>query len=231
MTSQSWQPMTADGSVLALKYSFGPGTANTLAARTDDGSWLVVSPSAKSPPEVMEELAKQGPVRALLAPNGFHHLGQAAWRARFPEATSYAPPGALQRLNKKAASIPFRPVDELSSKLPSNMAIFMPEGLKAPDLLFRVTTPGGTVWFGGDLLSNTNPAEVPLPARLVFGLLGGGTGYRVNRMVGLFYLKDRKAFEASVLAAFEQAPPSAIVPAHGDPVRDDAMAKSRAILH
>lgn len=32
----TWVPLTPEGSVRWLKYSFGPGTANTLAVRQDD---------------------------------------------------------------------------------------------------------------------------------------------------------------------------------------------------
>jgi glyoxylase-like metal-dependent hydrolase (beta-lactamase superfamily II) len=230
MALQTWTPLTADGSVLALKYSFGVGTANTMAVRLQDGSWLVVSPSTKSPPAVLDDLAAKGPVSALLAPNGFHHMGQQAWRARFPEAVSYAPAGALPRLRKQAPDVPFHPADELSAKLPSTAAILQPDGMKAPDLLVRATTADGTVWFSGDLLSNTGPEDMGPVPRFILGLLGGGSGYRFNRMPTIVYVKDRSAWFASVLRAFEQAPPTVILPAHGDPVRDDAMAKSRAIL-
>lgn len=53
-------------------------------------------------------------MRALIANNSFHHLDHGPWRARFPKAESYAAPQALARLKKRAASIPFRSLDELS---------------------------------------------------------------------------------------------------------------------
>lgn len=229
MSLQSWQPLTQDGGVLTLKYSFGPGTANCVAMRLHDGAWLVISPSMKSPPAVLDELAAKGPVRALLAPNGFHHLGQPAWRARFPEAVSYAPTGAL-RLRKKAADVPFRPLEELSQILPPSVAIFEADGMKAPDLMVRWRGGPDTVWFSGDILSNTVAEDIPAVGRFIFGLLGGGPGYRVNRLPTFMYVKDRPAWIASVLKAFEAAPPTVVIPAHGDPVRDDAMGRSRAVL-
>jgi glyoxylase-like metal-dependent hydrolase (beta-lactamase superfamily II) len=184
----------------------------------------------KPPPAALDVLAAQGGVSALIAPNAFHHLGQAAWRARFPDAISYAPAGALPRLRKKAPEVPFQPVDELTRKLPPNVAVLQPEGMKAPDLFVRATSGGRTVWFTGDLVSNTTAADIGLPARLIFGLLGGGSGFRFNRVPAIVYVKDRKAWFDSVRAAFEQAPPSVVMPGHGDPVRDDAAARSRAIL-
>lgn len=230
MTLHSWQPLTQDAGALTLKYWFGLGSANCVAMRLDDGGWLVISPSMQSPPEVMETLAAKGPVRALLAPNGFHHMGQEAWRRRFPEAVSYAPAGALDRLRKKAPAVPFRPVEELSRTLPASTAILQPDGMKVPDLLVRWRGGTDTVWFTGDLLSNTTGEDMAAVPRFIFGLLGGKPGYRFNRVPALVYVKDRATWVASVLKAFEAAPPTVVIPAHGDPVRDDAMGRSRAIL-
>lgn len=230
MSLHSWQPLSQDGGVLALKYWFGFGSANTVAMRLHDGAWLVISPSVKSPPEVLDALAAQGPVRALLAPNGFHHLGQPAWRTRFPDAVSYAPAGALDRLRKKAPDVPFRPAEELSRALPPSVAILQPDGMKAPDLMLRWRGGADTVWFTGDMLSNTTGEDMAAVPRFIFGLLGGKPGYRLNRVPGIVYIKDHATWAASVLKAFEAAPPTVVIPAHGDPVRDDAMGRSRAIL-
>jgi hypothetical protein len=166
----------------------------------------------------------------LVAPNAFHHMGQAAWRARFPKATSYAPEGALPRLGKKARDVPFRPLAELTAKLPERVKLFVPAGMKAPDLMAHATTPEGAVWFGGDLISNTLSDDLSFGARLIFGLLGGGPGYRFNSVPAMVYLRDRAAWKAAVRAAVEQAPIAVMLPAHGEPVRDDATALTRAIL-
>jgi hypothetical protein len=99
-----WQNLTSDGSVRWLKYSWGPATANTLAARLEDGTWLVVAPSVGSPSSVLEDLSKDGTVSALIAPNAYHYLGQQAWRLHFPGATSYAPSGGRTRCLLKKPS-------------------------------------------------------------------------------------------------------------------------------
>jgi hypothetical protein len=107
----TWENLTSDGNVRSLKYSFGPGLATTMAVRLDDGTWLVVSPPREPSAEALDGLG--GDVSALLAPNGYHYLGQAAWRARFPKAKSYAAKDSLERLAKKSADIPFEPLDAL----------------------------------------------------------------------------------------------------------------------
>lgn len=230
MTSFTWQPVLADGSVLVLKYSFGFGTANTMAIKLGDRSWLVMSPCVGAPVRALDELGDRGPVRALLAPNAFHHLGHAAWRARFPEAVSYAPAGSLARLAKKASSIPFHSSELLARSLPGNVQVLEPEGMKQPDLMLRATSSAGTAWFTGDVLSNTSAADVAALPRFIFGVLGGGSGYRLNRVPSLVYLADRARWTAAVRTAVDRHPPTVVVPGHGDPVHDDAAARTSALL-
>ena len=228
MQLHQWVNLTSDGRARAMKYSFGFGTANTLAVQGDDGRWTVISPCVGGPAEALDALAEEGEVAALVAPNAFHHLGQPAWRARFPNAVSYAHEGALERLGSKAKGVPFRPISELA--VPSGIKFWKPEGMKAPDLLARFAVGTDTVWFGGDLISNTLAEETALPVRIIFSLLGGGAGYRFNPVPSMVYLKDKAAWKASVRAEVEAAPPTLLLPAHGEPVRDDVKGKTVGIL-
>ena len=230
MDMHSWTPVTDDNSVLALKYSFGFGTANSVAARLDDGSWLVVSPAVNLPDVCFNTLLKQGPVSALVAPNAFHHLGQSEWRAKFSNAVSYAPENALNRLAKKASSIAFEPLANLRPKFGGRFELVVPLGMKAADCLVRIGTPTGNVWFVGDLISNTVPDDVSFLPRLLFGLLGGGPGYRFNPVPAMMYLKDKPTWQADVRARFQAAPPTVIVPAHGLPITADAAGLTQKIL-
>ena len=227
---QTWENLTEDGGVRWLKYSFGFGRANTMAVRLDDGTWLVVSPSIGSAPEIFDALSKDGDVSALIAPNGFHYLGQEAWRARFPKALSYAPDDARARLATKSPGIKYESVDSLKKRLPSRIGVLIPEGMKVPDLLMHATSGGKTVWFSGDLLSNTGPEDLALPMRLLMSVFGAGTGYRYNPMPAMVYVRDRAAWRRSVLAAIEKVPPTSVLPGHGNPVTDNTMARSREIL-
>ncbi|MBX3274662.1 MAG: DUF4336 domain-containing protein [Sandaracinaceae bacterium] len=70
--------------------------ARTTVVRLDDGSLLLHTPS---PPTdaVAEELDALGPVRWLVVPNRWHHLGAPAAAARFREATLVGPASALRR--------------------------------------------------------------------------------------------------------------------------------------
>jgi hypothetical protein len=70
--------------------------ARTTVVRLDDGSLLLHSPA---PPTdgLASQLRALGPVRWLVVPNCFHHLGTPAAAARFPEAQVVGPASALAR--------------------------------------------------------------------------------------------------------------------------------------
>jgi glyoxylase-like metal-dependent hydrolase (beta-lactamase superfamily II) len=228
MQEPTWEKLTDDGGVRWLKYSFGPGKATTLAARLDDGAWLVVSPPRDPSAAVLDGLG--GDVSALLAPNGYHYMGQAAWRARFPQAKSYAAKDSLERLAKRSPDIPYEPLEALRGKLPSRIEVLRPEGMKVSDLMVRATSGASTVWYTGDLISNLQKGDISWAVGLLFSLLGGGSGYRYNGVPAMVYMKDRAAWARSVHAAMEKAPPTAILPGHGAPFRDDPAARTKDIL-
>lgn len=68
----------------------------TTIVRLDDGGLLLHSPA---PPDdaLVERLRALGPVRWLVIPNVFHHLGTPAAAARFPEAQVVGPASARAR--------------------------------------------------------------------------------------------------------------------------------------
>jgi hypothetical protein len=70
--------------------------ARTTVVRLEDGSLLLHSPA---PPTdaFAAQLRALGPVRWLVVPNCFHHLGAPAAAAQFPEAQVVGPASALRR--------------------------------------------------------------------------------------------------------------------------------------
>jgi hypothetical protein len=230
MALNNWQSLTRDGAVRTLKYSFGFGRANALAVRLDDGSWCVLSPPVGVPDGAFDALAKEGPVRALVAPNGFHHMGQKAWRERFPAARSYAPENALARLAKKCPAVPYLPVSELAGSLGARLALFAPDGQKTTDLLASAESGGERVWYTGDLISNTGPEDTNFLPRMMLTLFGGGGGYRLNRVPAMVYLRDKAAWRRAVGARLRDEPPTTVLPAHGAPVTLDAAQRTNALF-
>ncbi len=70
-------------------------TRSAIVRLADGGLWVW------SPIELDENLASEvdglGPVRHLVAPNKIHHLFLAPWKARWPGARLWAPPGLRPR--------------------------------------------------------------------------------------------------------------------------------------
>lgn len=225
-----WQHLTPGGSVRWLKYSWGPATANTLAVRLEDETWLVIAPSVGPPSSVLADLSKDGTVSALVAPNAYHYLGQRAWRLHFPGATSYAPDGALPRLSKKSPDVPYRSVSGLIEAIRPRVSFLVPEGMKSPDMLVRVSVAGSTVWWMGDLFTNNEVDDQNWLLRMIASLAGSGMGYRRNSKPGLIYVRDPKAWLNSITSALEAESPSIVVPAHGNPVMEDTARRTRCLL-
>ncbi len=88
--------------------------ARSTVVRLEDGSLLLHSPA---PPDdaLAGELRALGPVRWLVVPNVFHHLGTPAAAARFPEARVVGPASA--RKKHDALRLDLAPA-ELAAHLP-----------------------------------------------------------------------------------------------------------------
>ncbi len=224
-----WNPLIPDGSVQWLTYSFGPGTANALAVKLMDGSFAVVSPPTGAPAEVFDTLERQGGVCVLIAPNKFHNLGQPEWRKRFPQALSCAPRGSHEHLVKRAPDIDYLALEDCAARL-LPMHIVLPAGMKSPDVVLRIPSTAGHIWWMGDLFSNSGPSDQAWWLRMLSRLAGSGLGYRANAKPEFVYVKNRANWLKSICSALEEFPPAIVVPAHGAPVREDTAARTRKAI-
>ena len=212
MPIEGWNIIDDEALVLWREYSFAKGAyATTLVFRGVDGL-VVVSPGKGMSDREYDALREHGEVRALVANNTFHHLGQPPWRARFPDAASYAPSGALKVLEKKAPGVPFRPLHDLA--LPAHVRCDDPPGYKTGEAFFSIRTGKGTVWFTGDLLTNIQRTPGP-PVRWLFTWTGSAPGFRLFRPGVWLCVRDKKALRAWMLERLASDPPSIVVPAHG----------------
>jgi hypothetical protein len=214
-TIEGWNVLDDDAKVLWREYRYSKrGKATTLAFRGKDGM-VVVSPSTDTDDRGFDALREFGDVRALIANNVFHNLGQASWRRRFPDAISYAPAASLPRLGKKAADVPFRPLAELA--LPDGVRCDEPPGMRSGESIVTVKTAKGNVWFMGDLMANFDRLP-PAPISWLFSLTASGPGYRLFKLASLALVRDGKALRGWMLDRLAAAPPSVVVPSHGLPV-------------
>jgi hypothetical protein len=215
MKLEGWQIIDESTQLLWHEYEFAKGArAITLVLRGVDGL-VVVSPATGMSDRGFDALAELGEVRALVANNSFHHMGQKAWRARFPNALSYCPKGAIATLNKKSPGCDFRALEEL--KLPAHVRIDDPPGFKTGDALLSIQTGKGAVWYSSDLLTNIVRLPKP-PIKWLFTWTDSAPGFRLFKPATWILIKDKKAVREWALDRLLKDPPSIVVPGHGAPV-------------
>lgn len=226
-THHGWSVLDEGAGVLWREYRFsGKARATTLVLRGEDRGLVVVSPAMDLAAADYDALSDFGEVRALIANNTYHHLGQRAWRERFRDAQSYAPPGAVAALRKKAPAVPFRPLTEL--RLPASVRWEDPPGYKTGEAILRVGTDRGAVWYTGDLLTNLTSVPPP-PLRWLFTLTDSGPGFRLFRPGVWVFIKDKRAVRDWALRRLQEEPPAVVVPGHGPPVEGpEVAAQARA---
>lgn len=227
MAQRDWNVIDEERGILWHEYAFRSGAyATTLVFRGADGL-VVISPGRGLTDADFAALARFGEVRALVANNSLHHLGQAEWRARFPKAQSYAAAAACPQLAKRAPGVPFRPLDELA--LPPHVRWHALPGFKTGELLFSVGSARGTVWYTGDLL--TNLQGTPPPLRWLFTWTNSAPGFRLFRIGVIAFVKDKRALRERALQLLAEDPPAIVVPAHGPAVTaTDLVAQARTQL-
>lgn len=212
MAQDVWNVIDAERGVLWKEYQFRKKAwATTFVFRGPEGL-IVVSPGRGLESADYDALEKHGEVRALVANNSYHHLGQQAWRARFPKAVSYASPGALARLAKKVPEVPFQSIEALA--MPAGARWHALPGCNDGELVFTVPTAQGTVWFSGDMLTNMQRIPKP-PLRWLFTLTDSGPGFRLFRPGIWLFVRDKQALRERLSALLIEEPPAMVVPAHG----------------
>lgn len=229
--STEWTTLDDAVALASFTYSFGPGLANALTVSLGDGEGLaVVSPPCGANAEAaMADVARLGDVKALVASNGFHHLGLPAWRARFPAARVYAPASAIPRLRGKGHA-PLLPLSELAAQCGAHVQFVDMPHFRIGEVLVKVHAPSGRYWYLTDTM--TNMAQLPthwLMSR-IFRVTKSAPGFRFNHFVGMVMMKDRNAVKRYLREQAEAMPPDCLLFAHGAPVREHAQAQLLAAL-
>jgi hypothetical protein len=216
-TQNGWQIIDADAGVLALSYKFGAeGQANCFTAKLASGGLMVISPPSRVATEVIDDLAAYGELEAIVANNGFHHLGIAQWREQFPKARCFAAPGAADRIAKKSKTAgELEPLSALQSLLGEGVGVVEAPASKCGETWAWAKIAGGYAWYASDVLANMEQ----LPSSFVVGTLFKWTksapGYKVFNLATKFILKDKKLALGQMLKDVREHPPTVMVPAHG----------------
>lgn len=216
-TKRGWTIIDEQAGVLSYSYSFGgEGQANCFTARLPSGGLLVISPPSRVADEVIAELEPFGEVEALVANNGYHHLGLGRWREAFPRASCYAALGAIERIGKKSRTAgELRPLAELAPKLGADLAVIEAPTSRAGETWAWAKIDGGYAWYASDILANMERLPSNFLFRFLFKVSKSAPGYRVFNLAVKFIIKDKRAALGAMLDDVRKHPPTVMVPAHG----------------
>ncbi len=233
VTGQGWNVLDQDAAILWREYRFAPdAVATTLVFRGAGDGLVVVSPSTRTDPAALDALSEHGEVVALIASNGFHHLGQLEWRKRFPKARSFAPSTGIARIAKRLPDLaPFEPLEAAAPLLGEHASVVDAPGFKMGNAFVTVRTPRGSYWYPSDLLANIEQLPSQLVFKLVMSMTRSAPGYRLFRPAVWLQVKDKREVHAWADAELTRSAPTTVVPAHGPPVSGaDVVARTRALL-
>lgn len=216
-TEHGWTIIDADAGVLTYTYEFSRGaTSNCFTARLRSGGLLVVSPPIKVSQEIVDDLAAYGKIEALVANNGFHHLGIARWRELFPKARCFAAEGAKARIAKRSKDAgELEPLAALEPLLAEGVAVIETASSKCGETWVRAKIEGGYAWYGSDILANMPSLPPNFVVRQLLKWTKSAPGYRLFNLAHKIVLKDRKATLRAMLEDVKRHPPRVMVPAHG----------------
>ncbi|HTJ80844.1 MAG TPA: hypothetical protein VL400_03950 [Polyangiaceae bacterium] len=196
----------------------------SVAVELATGGVAVLSPSRGLDIDAL--IRHAGDVRFLVAANHFHYLGIPEWLAACPGAVPIATDVALPRLAKKV-DIAWSQPDDLVGALASDTTLLIPEGTASGEAWLSVERGPTRIWIVCDAYFNLET----LPR----GVMGAfckvsrtGPGLSIGQTWKYVQLRDRKRYKAWLLARLAAAPPTVLVPSHGEIVRGDDLGERLA---
>lgn len=225
-TQHGWQIIDGDAGVLSFSYKFGgEGQANCFTAKLPSGGLMIISPPSRATAAEIGDLAAYGEVEAIVANNGFHHLGIPSWREHFPRARCFAAPGARARIAKKSKDAgEIEPLSALQPLLGDHVAVVEAPASKPGETWAWAKIAGGYAWYASDLLANMEQLPSGFVVRSLFKWTKSAPGYKVFNLALKLILSDKKLALGRMLEDVRKHPPTVMVPAHGTILMSDSVA-------
>jgi hypothetical protein len=216
--ADGWTIIDEDGGILTRTYRFAPGAwARTLVARFKADELLVMSPPTGLDDASYRALERFGKVTALVAPNGFHHLGLAPWKQAFPDCRIFASDKALARIRKKQPTLSnLEPLSELSKNVQPGVELCDLPFFSIGEAWLKAPSKAGQVWYVSDSCFNFPELPKAFVPRLLLKWTGSAPGFRINGLGNLIFLRDKRGYKAWFLDQLRKDAPSIVVSAHGD---------------
>jgi hypothetical protein len=215
----TWKPALGDLPLFTCTYSFGPGIAHTLAAACE-GGFAIISPPCNAPDSFYAETEKLGKVRAIVAPNAYHNMGIAAWKARFPDAGVFAPAQSIARVEKKGGVSGVKPLADAKALAGAELELVDMPHYKTGEVLARFKRGKHVVWYVTDVIMNLPIIPPGFPIHQMFKWTKSAPGLRPNGIAAMFMVKDKASLYRWMRSEVEAAPPTLLVPCHGDAITE-----------
>ena len=174
-----------------------PMSARTTVARLSGGGLFVCSPGALDD-ELRRSLDELGEVRALAAPNRFHHMFLNAWREAYSDASVHVP-GSLPKKRRDLADAELHG-DEAPAVYADDLDQLCMRGLPVLDETWFFHRPTKTL-IDTDLMHNVR-SDPSLVARIGWKAMGGWDRFGPS-LLERWLTRDRPALRASLETALE----------------------------
>lgn len=195
------------------------------------GGELVVYSPTRTAEDVFERLDALGRVRVLVAPNHYHHLALAAFRARYPDALAVASSRAIPRLRAQG----HEGLSEIeSASLPAGVRAHVAEGTRTGETFLSFDDGSITTLCVCDAWFHVPALHGGLEASAL-RLTETGPGLKVGRTFKYLALGDRPAYAAWAERTLRELAPARVLFSHGAPLEGpsvvpDLLAAMRARL-
>lgn len=189
------------------------------AIKLQDGGLCLYSPVAGLSDAAKRSLAAIGRVTHLFAPNHYHNRGLAEYAAAYPKAMLCAPPKAAPRL-AKVTGFSFRDLWDLTARLPPEISLLEPDGLKTGETWLRGAAGDLIAWFIVDAIAGPKMSD-------------GETRFghpELLRTFPHFGVRDRQAYVEWFALQLRHDRPRLVVPCHGGIMAADDLPEKLARL-
>jgi len=206
------------------EYTNGSNVIHTSVVDMGDGSLMAISPGTGMSDADFDELDALGPVKALVSPGAFHHLGMPSWKARYPDAPLFGPQSSIAHIKKQQPGLEaVQGFDALRPLLSDEFDLGEVDACRHPDIFLALTRDGQTSWFTNELLTNNADWPSSFVFRWVFKLTGNAPGLQANTLTAMFIGAKKPLVKAFYEAKVKSCPPTRLMPCHGDVLEDDTL--------
>jgi hypothetical protein len=188
---------------------------NMLLVRLRDGGLLVHSPTWLGD-DTFARVDQIGPVRALFAPNHYHHLSLARFRERYPDAMAIASEAAIPRLTKKGHARLLE-LEEAARLLPPGASFLRCEGTKSGEAWLSLPGDSGPTWIVCDAFFHLT-RNVAGMTGIALRTLQVTPGLTISKTYRWLALRDVVRYRAFALETIEREAPRRLVVSHGDAI-------------